>query len=92
MTLKTKSCSLWYHEAEINANQNGVSDLKMIIISNSWNMMTHIGLLISQLPDIAQKSFCTPGGAMDPAISQPFQVEFWWYIEQSQSSQLIQSI
>ena len=30
--------------------------------------MAHIALRISQLPDILQKSFCTPDGAMDPNL------------------------
>ena len=36
----------------------------LIIISNSWNLIPHMVFLISQLPDIVQKSFCTPDWAM----------------------------
>ena len=40
-------------------------DVRLFIISNSWNLIPHIVLLESWLPDITQKSFCTPNGAMD---------------------------
>ena len=42
------------------------------IISNSWNLIPHIVLLIPRLPDIVQKSFCTPDGAMDPAVQMNY--------------------
>ena len=35
---------------------------------NSWNLVLHIILLIPQLPDMVQKWFCTPDGAMDPTF------------------------
>ena len=36
----------------------------LFIILNFWNLIPHIVLLISQLPDKVRKSFCTPVRAM----------------------------
>ena len=46
---------------------------RLFIISNSWNLIPHIVLLISRLPEIIQKCFCTPDRAMDPTfqMNQP---------------------
>ena len=46
---------------------------RLFIISNSWNLIRHIVLLISRLPEIIQKRICTPDRAMDPSfqINQP---------------------
>ena len=46
---------------------------RLFIISNSWNLIPHIVLLISWLPEIIQKCFCTPDRAMDPTfqMNQP---------------------
>ena len=40
-------------------------------------MIPHIVLLISQLPDIVQKSFCTPDGAMDLTFQMNYVPAFW---------------
>ena len=48
-----------------------VSDVNII---RSWNQITHIVLLISQLPDIVQKCVCTLDGPMDPT----FQIASLW--------------
>ena len=34
-------------------------------IQEFWNMIPHFNFLFSWLPDIVQKCFCTPNGAMD---------------------------
>ena len=46
---------------------------RLFIISNSLNLIPHIVLLISWLPEIIQKCFCTPDRAMDPTfqMNQP---------------------
>ena len=40
-------------------------------------MIPHIFLLISWLPDIAQKCFCNPDGAMDPTFQMQYGPAFW---------------
>ena len=47
---------------------------RLFIISNSWNLIPHIVLLISRLPEIIQKCFCTPDRALDPTfqMNQPY--------------------
>ena len=39
---------------------------------NFGYMIPHIVLLISQLPDIVQKCFCTPDGPMDPTLQMKY--------------------
>ena len=51
----------------INPGSIRFQDNRLFIILNSWNLIPHTVLLISRLPDIVQKSFCTP----DWIISQP---------------------
>ena len=43
-----------------------VLDLKILDWSNSWNLIPHIVLLISQLPEIIQKCFYTPWDMSQP--------------------------
>ena len=47
-------------------------EIRMIIISNSWYLITRIVLPISQLPDTVQKRFCTPDGDMDPTFQMNY--------------------
>ena len=42
--------------------------IRLFIISSSFKQLTHIVFLISRLPNIVQKTFCTPDGAMDPTF------------------------
>ena len=41
---------------------------RLLIISNSWNLIRHIVLLISRLPEIIEKRICTPDRVMDPTF------------------------
>ena len=49
----------------INLGSKRFKEIRMIIISNSGNLITHIVLLIPQLPDIVQKSFYIPDRDID---------------------------
>ena len=40
-------------------------------------MLPHFDLLISRLPDILQKSFCTPDRAMDLTVQMNYVTAFW---------------
>ena len=40
-------------------------DARLPSIEYSGNLIPHFDLLISRLPDIIQRSFCTPDGAID---------------------------
>ena len=51
-----------------------VSDISTL---EFWNLINRIVLLISQLPDIVQKSFCTPYGAMDLNFQMNYVPAFW---------------
>ena len=44
----------------------------MFIISNSWNLIPRIVLLISRIADIVQKCICTPNRAMDPTFQMKY--------------------
>ena len=60
-----------YKEAEIKVKQYGTSDFKTLKLSNIQkflNMIPHLNLLISRLPNFVQKSCCTPDEAMDPTF------------------------
>ena len=41
-------------------------------INTFWNMITHIFLFISLLPDIIQKKFCTSDRPMDPTFQMKY--------------------
>ena len=69
--LKAQTHFCNYKGAEIQEKQYGTSDFKTIRLSNIqtfWNLIPYFILLISRLPNIVQKSFCTPDKAMDPTF------------------------
>ena len=51
-------------------NQDGIrfKDIGLLIISNSWNLLSNIVLLLPRLPDMVEKCFCTPDRSMDPTF------------------------
>ena len=54
--------------AVIKVKQYGISDLKTLRLYNIQtfgNLIPHFNLLISKIPNILQKSVCTPDKAMD---------------------------
>ena len=58
-------CSL-LEKLWINPGGIKFQDIRLLINSNSWNLITHVVFFISRLPDIIQKCFCTPDSATDP--------------------------
>ena len=60
-----------YKGSEIKVKQCGTPDFKTLRLSNIQtfrNLIPHFKLLISRLPNIVQKSFCTPDEAMEPTF------------------------
>ena len=60
-----------YKGAEIKVRQYGTSDIKTLRSSNIQTfgyLITRFNLLISRLPNIVEKSFCTPDEATDPTF------------------------
>ena len=53
-------------------NPGGISfqDIWLFIISNSRNLIPHIVLLVSRIPDIVQKCFRTPDRATESSLCQ----------------------
>ena len=69
--LKGQTLFCKYEEMKIKVKQYGTSDFKTLRLSNIQafrNLIPHFNLLISRLPNIVQKSFCTPDKAMDPTF------------------------
>ena len=55
----------------MKVKQYGTSDFKTLRLSNIetfGDLIPDFNLLISRLPNIVQKSFCTPDEAMDPTF------------------------
>ena len=66
--LKVQTHFCKYKGAEIKVKQYGTPDFKTLRLSNIQtfgNLIPHFNLLISRLPNILRKSFCTPEEAMD---------------------------
>ena len=70
MSLPSKMFIAW--DLCINRGSIRSQDIRLFVISNSWNLIPRIVLLLSRLPDIIQKSFCTPDRAMDPTFQDLF--------------------
>ena len=69
--LKVQTHFCKYKGAEIKVKQYSTSDFKTLRLSNIQiflNLIPHFNLLISQLPNIVQKSFYTPDEALDPTF------------------------
>ena len=49
---------------------------KMLNISKSSNLIPDFVLLVSRLPDIAQKTACTQNEAMDPTFQMKYVLAF----------------
>ena len=54
-----------------------MSSLKLFNIQTFWNLIPHFTLLRSRLPNIIQKSFCTPDEAIDPAFPMNYVPAFY---------------
>ena len=50
---------------------------------------TPFDLLISQLPDIVQKSFCTPDGTIDPTIQMKYVPAFYMFVAREIKQRLL---
>ena len=69
--LKVQTHFCKYKGAKIKVKQYGTTDFKTLRLSNNQtfgNLIPYFILLISRLPNIVPKSFCTPDEAMDPTM------------------------
>ena len=67
---------MFKEKLSINCDGIRIQDIKFFIILDSWTLIPAIELPISQLPDIVQKCFCTPDGAMDPTFLMKYVTAF----------------
>ena len=64
--------NIWERRYKQNNMKHQISRQKIVQYLEFFILISHFDLLISQLPDIVQKYFCTPDGAMNPTFQMKY--------------------